>query len=178
MPVMTGTEAVDRMRAIQGLKDVPVIAVTASSLRHEEGNLRERFDGYLRKPFSRAELYRETGRFLTRAKERPGSASPEISPDGPAPQAHAVAWQEAVRRLRQMEVSTWAALQNTLAITEVRNFAWRLQLLAESADCPPLRAYAEILHTHAANFAADDLEAHLAAFPQLISLLETRGMPS
>lgn len=174
MPVMTGTEALEKMRLEPGLRAVPVIAVTASSLLHDEGGLRRRFNGYLRKPFSRAELYREIAQFIPRQTRTATVRLPDLSAEGPESEAQAAAWQTAVRKLRQFEATTWPALQKCLAITEANDFAARLRLLAEAADCPPLRSYAETLRKHAGRFAADDLEKHLAAFPQLITLLETR----
>ena len=168
----------DHMRRSPNLTAIPVIAVTASSLLQEEGAVRERFDGYLRKPFTRAELFRELAHFLPRRAPDSTPRPALLAPHAPDTEARAAAWRLALRKLRQMEISTWAALQNTQATTEAKDFAWRLQLLAETADCPPLRTYADTLRTHATNFAADELEKHLAAFPSLLTLLEERSAPA
>ena len=174
MPVMNGSEAVEKMRRKPDLESVPVIAVTASSLLPEAGNTRHRFNGYLRKPFSPAELYREIAQIIPRITGTGREKLPDFPPEVPDSEAHATAWQTAIRKLHQMESSSWAALRNSLAITEAMHFAGRLLLLAEAADCLPLRAYAATLRQYAASYAADDLEKHVAAFPQLIALLEER----
>jgi CheY-like chemotaxis protein len=173
MPVMTGTEALQKMRAQPELKSVPVIAVTASSLLSEEGPVRQNFSGYLRKPFSRVELYRQIAHFIPRRGTMPVPL-PELTVERPQAGAQAAEWDAAVRKLRQMESSSWPALLKTLAITEAQSFAARLLAIADASDCPPLRTYAANLRRHADNFAADDLERHLAAFPNLIALLEER----
>jgi signal transduction histidine kinase/CheY-like chemotaxis protein len=174
MPVMTGTEAVQQMRTQPQLKSVPVIAVTASSLLTEEGNVRRNFSGYLRKPFSRVELYQQISRFLPQGTRSSSVMLPVLSAMEFPSAEHVPGWTGAIIKLRQMESSSWPALQKTLAITEAKGFAVRLLAIADAAECPPLRTYAEELRRHADNFAADDLERHLAAFPLFIALLEER----
>ena len=54
MPRLDGRGALKKIREIPALNNTPVIAVTASSMREEEIELRRQFDGYVRKPiFSR-----------------------------------------------------------------------------------------------------------------------------
>ena len=57
MPEMTGYEAIERMRADDGLKDTPVILLTASV---QERDMAKGFevgaDDYMRKPFDPREL--------------------------------------------------------------------------------------------------------------------------
>jgi CheY-like chemotaxis protein len=174
MPVMTGTEALQKMRTEPDLQSIPVIAVTASSLLSEEGAVRRNFSGYLRKPFSRTELYRQIAHFLPQRSRTVPVLLPPVAVEAPKTGTQVAGWENAVRRLRQMQSSSWPVLQKTLAITEAKEFACRLLTIADQADCPPLRSYAADLNRHADSFAADDLERHLAAFPQLIELLEER----
>lgn len=62
MPRMDGYEAASRIKSIS---DVPIIALTASIMHDEEDRIKkEHFDGYLRKPVLRRELFNELGRFL------------------------------------------------------------------------------------------------------------------
>jgi CheY-like chemotaxis protein len=57
MPRLSGEQALLRIKSDPDSAEVPVIAVTASSMSAEESWLRTRFDGYVRKPFSKADLY-------------------------------------------------------------------------------------------------------------------------
>ena len=74
MPGMDGDEALAEIRKTPGLEFLPVIAVTASSLANEENARKERFSGYVRKPFSKRELFEELADFLPRHSkpESPG----------------------------------------------------------------------------------------------------------
>src|SRR3984885_4286022 len=53
MPGMGGHEALAEIRKIPSLEFLPVIAITASNLLSDENLSKERFSGYLRKPFSK-----------------------------------------------------------------------------------------------------------------------------
>src|SRR6185369_3652570 len=70
MPELDGYAATMRLKANAALKEIPVIAVTASSFREEEARARKACDGFIRKPFNRAELIAELKRFLKPAAER------------------------------------------------------------------------------------------------------------
>ena len=59
MPELDGYETTRRLKANAALKHIPVIAVTASSFREEEARARRICDGFIRKPFNRAELIAE-----------------------------------------------------------------------------------------------------------------------
>ncbi|MCK4973779.1 MAG: response regulator, partial [Sulfurimonas sp.] len=62
MPVMDGYTAT---RLIKKFSSVPVIALTASIMQDELKKLEgERFNGYLRKPVSKNELFKEVSKFL------------------------------------------------------------------------------------------------------------------
>lgn len=65
LPVMDGYEATRRIRAIPGLTDVPIIAVTSYALSGDEVKARRAgCDGYIAKPFSPRELLAKLREFL------------------------------------------------------------------------------------------------------------------
>ncbi len=60
MPVMDGHEAIRRIRAMEGGKEVKIIAVTASAMDENRHNLLEiGADDFIGKPFQEAELFRK-----------------------------------------------------------------------------------------------------------------------
>ncbi|NCA85585.1 MAG: PAS domain S-box protein [Clostridia bacterium] len=80
MPVMDGFEAARMIKTKRKTKNIPIIALTAS-LRNddEDENYEKYFDGYLRKPVTRRELYQELMRFLKYTVVAPPPlASPKI----------------------------------------------------------------------------------------------------
>jgi two-component system sensor histidine kinase EvgS len=65
MPVMDGYEAIKRIKENITSKDIPVIAITGYATSQDQKRITDAgFDGYLSKPFPRAELFRELSRFI------------------------------------------------------------------------------------------------------------------
>jgi signal transduction histidine kinase/DNA-binding NarL/FixJ family response regulator len=64
MPVMGGHEAAEIMKGTDSLKDIPIVAVTASALKQEEIIISQLCDGYMHKPVSQSDLLGMLMRFL------------------------------------------------------------------------------------------------------------------
>ena len=82
MPGMDGTEALEKIRAQPATAHIPIIAVTASSMRDEEEQLRADFDGFARKPVSRESLFNEMARVLgenTSAENAPTAPGEDVT---------------------------------------------------------------------------------------------------
>ena len=173
MPGMDGREALVEIRKIPGLELTPVIAVTASSLINEERDLQERFNGFVRKPFSKRELFDEIAHFLP--QEEPKAAS---TPGTPAESASAPASvpRELIAPLRQLLADAWPPVKDSLAINECKAFAGQLDALAQQWPCQPLTAYAQSLTRQAESYAVVDLEKQLHEFPALVERLEQRAL--
>jgi CheY-like chemotaxis protein len=163
------------------LQLLPIIAVTASSQENDEQNLRDRFNGYLRKPFSQRTLYKEFEKFLPRR----GQSDPAPQETGGIPRFATVAtakrapdWELLLAELRTLQAGEWVSLRDCLAINETLAFARKLRLLATHAQCSPLVAYADTLTGHAEAYAVRDLEEQLAAFPGIVQSIGGQTEPN
>jgi DNA-binding response OmpR family regulator len=177
MPELDGHETTKRLKANPALKHIPVIAVTASSFREEEARARKICDGFIRKPFNRAELIAELHKFLKPA------AAPEtqVVPDGarlpapgestPAPAAAVARRPELMAALRVQEQTVWPRLCKTKAVGEIESFAQRLRRSAEEGHWPALRTYADLLEQQAQEFDFARLPHTLQRFPETIASL-------
>ncbi len=178
MPGMSGREALTEIRRTAGLELLPVIAVTASSLTDEENSLKERFSGYVRKPFSKRELFDELAEFLPRHIDTgfpPGDgakkkADPEVSLGAGGP-----ASEELLRQLRQLLIEPWPSIRDSVAVNESKHFAQGLEGLGQRWRCPPLVQYAQTLLRDAENYAVTDLEKHLGEFAALVEQLDRKA---
>ncbi len=169
MPGMDGREALAEIRKIPGHELTPIIAVTASSLMSEETELKARFSGYVRKPFSKRELFDELAQFLPRhGKTDPASSAASATSDA----ALINIPPDLARELRRLLDDEWPALRDSLAINESKAFAARLRNLCERWPCGSLDTYAQGLARHAESYAVVDLEKHLFEFPALVERLE------
>jgi signal transduction histidine kinase/CheY-like chemotaxis protein len=168
MPVMDGRAALKTLRESREMDPLPVIAVTASSLAGEEKSLRESFDGYVRKPFSRAQLFRELAQFIPRRKVRTSQAQ-GIEEVQPRPE-----WKVLIEKLHDLEASNWPVVRDGMVISEVSAFAGRLQGLATKYACPPLELYAADLISQCQSFSPGELDKLMEAFPGVIAKIEER----
>jgi signal transduction histidine kinase/CheY-like chemotaxis protein len=175
MPGMDGYQALETIRKIPGLEFLPIIAVTASNLMNEDNQLKERFSGFVRKPFTQRELFNELADFLPRhvktqpASEIGASGQPETAPVlAPVPK-------ELITELRQLLIEPWPAIRDSMAINESKKFAQQLEALGQRWQCPKLVHYAQILIRDAENYAVADLEIHLGEFAALVEQFDKRS---
>ena len=172
MPEMDGYEATRRIRETAGLQQTPVIAVTASSFRDEEARARKVCDGFIRKPFNRAELIAELKRFLRPAtvsepQSRAAATPAETDVALPAPVSDAALARRPaiIAKLRQELESVWPRLSRTMDMAEIEEFTGRLHTLATEGEFPDLLACAARLARDVEAFDVDQLVRALQQFP-------------
>jgi signal transduction histidine kinase/CheY-like chemotaxis protein len=166
MPEMDGAEALTAIRQTPGLELMPIIAVTASSVLEQERDLRGKFNGYLRKPVSRGQVFHELAQFL------PRQSRTAAEPDGAEEPSAPGQWKELAARLRQLAADEWPGVRDRLAINESLAFARTLEALGHKAHCGPVLRYARSLARHAESYAAVPLEKLLLEFPALVEEVE------
>ena len=173
MPGMDGDEALAEIRRTPGLEFLPVIAVTASSLTDQENSQKERFSGFVRKPFSKRELFDELADFLPQQpKTEPPIESSGSSRTENATATFAPVPKELVSQLRLLLVEPWPAIRDSVAVNESKVFAQGLEGLGQRWQCEPLVRYAQKLLHDAENYAVTDLEKHLGEFAALVEQLD------
>ena len=168
MPGMDGYQTLAEIRRTPGLELVPSIAVTASTMPADEKVLKERFSGYVLKPFTRRQMFDELAEFLPRYVKKPhngGTHPDQAAAPGPVSR-------ELISELRELVVEPWPAIRDSVAIKESRAFGQRLHSLGRQWQCPPLAGYGEKLLHDAENYAVTDLEKHLGEFEELVEQLE------
>jgi CheY-like chemotaxis protein len=173
MPSLDGREAFAQIRNSPGLEMTPVIAVTASTLLEEQGDLEKKFNAHLRKPFSKHELFAEVSHFLPR---RPKASAPvesggETPVTGSNPTIPAPAPPELRAELNRLIAEEWPAIRDNLAINETKNFAGKLETLAKRWSCPPLCEYAQALAHCADSYEVVELEEQVNHFPDFVKQL-------
>jgi hypothetical protein len=169
-----------RLKANEALKHIPVIAVTASSFREEETRARQVCEGFVRKPFNRADLIAELQRFLKPAQALEPAPAPAsqadtlVAPPAPVPAEALAKRPELLARLREEQTARWPRLCQTMAIGELEEFSARLIAVAEEGGWPDLRSFAFTLRQQAEDFDLDRLPQTLKRFPEICQQLATR----
>ena len=66
MPVMDGLKASRILKADEGTKDIPIVALTASAMKEDEMKILEAgFDGYITKPLDTREFLKKVAEYLS-----------------------------------------------------------------------------------------------------------------
>jgi len=172
MPEMDGNMALEEIRKLPGTELLPVIAVTASSMIDDEQVLRGFFAGYVRKPFTRQELFHELAAFLPR-RERSAAKSTDTSVESSVIPVSTFAKASLVPALRQLESSLWREASESGAINDVKIFADRLIQLGRASASVPVQTYAAALQHEADVYAIVRMETRLKDYPGLIQSIET-----
>ncbi len=159
MPVMDGTEALRQLNSNPITQSIPVIALTAYSLQQEKNSFLEMgFDGYLRKPVSKIELWACLQSFLS-------LQSPEAVPLNGFLSQDTRLKTELILILKQEWLPRWEAIQESMVVNELESFATELLLLAERFTEPRLKNFALTLLSDLQQFALESAQKHLLTFP-------------
>ncbi len=82
MPVMDGYEATRMIKSDEKLKQIPVVALTASTMKNEEDEITRLCDGYLRKPVTRSQLLSELKKYLPHSAKKQQPLGSAVHEDG------------------------------------------------------------------------------------------------
>ncbi|MEA1920237.1 MAG: transporter substrate-binding domain-containing protein [Campylobacterota bacterium] len=163
MPVIDGYEAARIIK--QHHKEIPIIALTASVMNSEFEELkRDNFDGYLRKPVLRNDLFNEISRFLkydTITKKRDEDHDIELS---------SKATQNISTILDILSHDVTPLHERVSAnnnISEIKEFASKIRDLALKYDIAPLDRYASQIFKAVDSFDIALMQELLKQYPQL-----------
>ncbi len=137
MPVMDGYEASRRIKAEH---DIPIIALTASVMQGERDRVEDaHFDGYLRKPVLRHDLFLEASRFLKHelCLVQKNSSEPKVA----LREATLKQLPEILERMSNTMAQLHQKARASNNISDIRMFATALKTLAQEYEVEMLMAY-------------------------------------
>ncbi len=167
MPVKDGPTAAREIKTETEYKLTPIIAVTAGSMpgENESPLLGDDFDGALRKPFTRQEMFDALALFLKEeSHQQPLEAATEELQIPPSPQV--------IQKLKELLAKKWPEVKSRMTMSEVVEFAREVAALTEGIPCTCVDNYAAKLQGAAESFSFGEMEAVLGQFPDLVAELE------
>jgi len=173
MPVMSGYDAIRAMKADPALRDIPVIAVSASTtLRDVEIIEQTGCDAFLRKPVSRPDVIAAIARFLPHRIVEPADRRPAEESAVPLMRAMddeaRMRLPELIERLEGDCMTRWLRIQKTFIINEVKEFARTMSALGSAYAVPPLDDWGAALMREAASFDMNALPSTLKRYEELL----------
>ena len=181
MPVMDGYEATQKIKQDDEIKEIPVVALTASAMKQSEDEIKGMCDGYLRKPVSKLELVAELTQWISHQIEGSPSEAPEISAESGETFDPDTLSPETLKRLPDLaahleaQKETWEELCKTLTINEIEEFAKQIKEAGVEYSYPPVIAWGDRLAGQAGMFDMDGMAKSLEEFPELIQNTHSLG---
>ena len=170
MPALDGREALAQLRSREETRQIPVIAVTASSLLNSQVELKSLFDGYTDKPLNRSKLFAELAKFIPPAEPLPEPVENEPPPTA-APAASHHDWTELCAALTVLQDTVWPNLVKLVPAQATIQFSKKLAELAATHSCPPLADHARQLMLSAELMDFAQSSRLLESFPRIIASL-------
>ncbi len=177
MPVMNGYETSRRLKADAVLKNIPIVAITASALKHDEERILQLCNGYLRKPISKHALMQELMNFLKHSFDAPATPVQQNIPADPDFEKESHEQQgpltDLLQTLENTTMEVWKNLEIG-AMSEVQAFGQQVEALGKAYNYQPLLKWSTQLKAQIEIFDLAGYEGTLQKMPKLIEDLKER----
>jgi two-component system sensor histidine kinase EvgS len=165
MPGMNGFQLLEKIKSDEKLKDIPVIAYSASVMKSQmERIYNSQFSGVLTKPTKINDLYLE---LINHLPHRIIETEPQHV-DGPAGNISEQNLSLLIGELENDLYKTWEKLRNRQPINEVKEFGKDINALGEKYEASGLIAYGEGLVNAAEQFNVNNILLLLKKYPDKI----------
>jgi len=186
MPIMDGREALKRMREDPALKQIPVIALTASVVGKSRDEIIDTgFDGFVAKPVAYDAIVAELSRFLSTNENRGDAIEPHgekaDSQETIVTAALSEALPQLVTALETDLLAQYRRIAHSNFVEDIAAFADRLRSLGQIFGYAPLIESGEALSCSADRFDVERMRRLMNDFPQFVAktrqLMETSAPP-
>lgn len=170
IPDIKTIDAIKKLKKNKYFNNIPVIACADSIMKNFEKEIIKIFNGYLRKPISRNQIYAELKNFIPyNTKEKIRKEENQFKLLKNLPQETQDQIPELLQLLNDNYLPNWTKIKNTLVIFEIEEFAKQLKTTAENFKFELLIQYCDSLLKNIRNFDIGKLEKELNSFPELIT---------
>ncbi|MCP4135007.1 MAG: response regulator [bacterium] len=176
MPVMNGYEALTIIKNDDKLKTIPVIIFTASSMKKDMDKIEDvEYEGFLRKPVSKRELFEELIKFLPYKK--PAIEIEETEPSSQE-KKNALLPLKVKEKLPELLLlmeneffQKWEKNRKAVIINKVQLFGEEIEKTAASYEYPPLIQWGKQIQQDARNFDITAIKKTMNNFLEIIQTL-------
>ena len=176
MPVLGGIDAMKEIRKDEQTREIPVIALTASSMKGEkERMINLGFSGYMTKPIRKATLYQELVRFIPHTKEIMETQS---DPSVELGEIDMELLPKVVDQLENIYMRKWKIAKKNQVFDEIGDFADHIKALGERRKVDILKNYGENLGAYVTNFDVENMNTTLNDYPKMVEDIKSLYAPS
>ena len=167
MPIMNGYETILAIKSDENLKDIPVVAITASVMGSDMKKIEEyKFDGYLRKPIGYDSLVSKLAEFLPHKENEQREIILKTNEDN---QELLVKFLEVIK---DRYVNKYEKIKDKGNFSLIEEFADSLEKVAKEYQNYTIISYAKELKNHCESFDIERVDFMLNQFLEVIQRLE------
>ena len=167
MPNMDGFELLNRLKANKKLKNIPVLAYSASVLKDQKEKIhKSKFNGLLTKPVNITELYIE---LMNHLHYKEVKSEKTLQTETENSESSIINISDLIESLESDLMQTWNSFEVTQPIDEVTKFGDNLIIVGTNHNSSLIVNYGKELQTAADNF---DIEAILMLLKKYKSIIE------
>jgi CheY-like chemotaxis protein len=174
LPGISGFDVTEIIKKNKKLKEIPVIAFTASMVHYKNDNIDKLFDGYLQKPVFKKDIDNILHKFLS------FSYNTEITPvkstedeNQELAQVNEKILPSVISELEEIHLINWENIKDNLIIYEIEDFKNKLSEMAFQYSCRAITQYCNELNLGLQTFDIELIEKKLQDFPALIIRLKS-----
>ena len=173
MPGIDGFEVTRIIKNDTELKDIPIVAFSASTLKSRNDLIELLFDDFLQKPVFKKDL---EGLLLKMLPDKFEYHSEDVaSTDDENEEFSAECLKKLPETIEAIEkdfMPIWDSIKGSLVIYEIEEFKNKLKELAQIQMCAPLSRYCTELDLGLQSFDIELIDRKLSGFPDLINYLK------
>lgn len=174
MPGIDGFELAELIKKMPHMKNVPLLAFTASVYNEENRNIMTSglFDDVIYKPVSKHNLSATIRKYLRyRVVEE---TKPIKTPEAPIKLSEEILEKipELTERLKDTYVVKWEEIRHKMVIFKIEGFLEELSTEAKKYNMPVLNEYSDQIKNDLELFDLEQVEEKLGKFPELIERIE------
>lgn len=169
MPKVDGYEAISLIRKDKMFDSIPVVALTAASLKHEEEKINKLFDGMIRKPLSSDILHDVLAKHLHQVKVNTDANTSDTKCSETNTNRDTEEKVDITGLLTDLEkdiIPLWKE-KSTLSINQIKELCRKTKMLAIAYTCRPLLNWASDLEEYLNQFAIEKVKFELDNFSKI-----------
>ncbi|MFA6581089.1 MAG: response regulator, partial [Paludibacter sp.] len=168
MPVMDGFTAINHIKSDDTLKDIPIIALTASGMKQQKDQIRLVVDDFLIKPIYKEDLIEKLMKYLDYEASSLTAVQPDMIPEQIRDKTNSKKLTPAFKEeMMHSFMPSISKLLDTLNIDEIMDFVVKLETYNKKKEIPELSDYCTQLSASIQSFNIVNITGtlnHLSAF--------------
>ena len=170
---ISGFETTEIIKSNDLIKDIPVVAFTASVMENTISKIKGSFDGFLRKPVQKRQVIGMMKKFLEYHYECPDSEDDDMQEKENNMANTSIEFlPELIEVLTKEFIPQWKEVKDDFMMDELQEFAENLEERVRIYECLPLQNFCEELLVGIESFDVEEIEKQMIEFPKLINDLQ------